>query len=150
MTENPSGPLTERSRRAMLIAGLLALCAARAMPAQESATTFAGGVSGIFLLTHATGTPQGQTLTEGYLTQPMIHGGFQRAWLEALGILNLEGLTLRRGELDLGEWGEGFVDRRHPHSYLHELMAGVRSTPGPIAASLYAGRGFVPFGSDDP
>ena len=26
------------------------------------------------------------------------------------------------GELALGDWGEGFVDRRHPHTYLHELV----------------------------
>lgn len=135
--------------RLTLMAGLLAACLVRAMPAQES-STFTAGASGIFLLTHATGTPQGKTLTEAYLTQPMLTARWRPAWFEAVGILNLEGLTLSRGELDLGAWGEGYVDRRHPHTYLHELMAGVRSAAGPIAASLYAGRGFVPFGSDDP
>jgi hypothetical protein len=46
------------------------------------------------------------------------------------------------------------VDRRHPHTYLHELIL---STPDvlhrfdlPVRASLSAGKGFVPFGSDDP
>ena len=47
------------------------------------------------------------------------------------------------GELAPGDWGEGFVDRRHPHTYLHELVlsaddllgaadgaAGCRSAPG--------------------
>jgi hypothetical protein len=134
----------------MLTAGALAACIARAAPAQESQTGFTAGASGIFFLTHATGTPRSKTLTEAYLTQPMLSAIWRPTWFEALGILNLEGLTLSRGELDLGEWGEGFVDRRHPHTYLHELMAGVRSTEGPIVASLYAGRGFVPFGSDDP
>ena len=125
------------------------MCLIRQTAAQEL-TTFSAGASGIFILTHATGTPQGRTLTEAYLTQPMLSADWRPGWFEALGILNLEGLTLARGELDLGEWGEGFVDRRHPHTYMHELMAGVRSMAGPISASMYAGRGFVPFGSDDP
>jgi hypothetical protein len=142
--------MPQRALRAALTAGVLAVCIARATPAQESLPGFTVGASGIFFLTHATGTPQGKTLTEAYLTQPMLSANWRPAWFEALGIVNLEGLTLSRGELDLGEWGEGFVDRRHPHTYLHELMAGVHSTQGPIAASLYAGRGFVPFGSDDP
>lgn len=68
--------------------------------------------------------------------------------------VNLEGLTLPDGELAMGAWGEGFVDRRHPHAYVHELLvegatsftcAGV-----PCRAGAYLGRGFVPFGSDDP
>ena len=126
------------------------MCLAHVASGQESLGSFTGGASGVLLLTRATGTPEGKTFTEAYLTQPMLSADFRRAWLEALGILNLEGLTLRRGELDLGAWGEGFVDRRHPHSYLHELMAGVHATTGPIIGSLYAGRGFVPFGSDDP
>ncbi|HEY2378353.1 MAG TPA: hypothetical protein VGH98_20410 [Gemmatimonadaceae bacterium] len=114
------------------------------------ATGLIAGASGILLATHATGTPQGRTITEAYLTQPMLSADWRASWFEALGILNLEGLTLRRGELDLGAWGEGYVDRRHPHAYVHELMAGVHSTHGIVAGSLYAGRGFVPFGSDDP
>lgn len=142
--------ILERALRKTLKGGILALCVARASPAQEPSTTFTAGASGIFLLTHATGTPQAKTLTEAYLTQPMLSAGFRRAWLEASGIFDLEGLTLRRGELDLGAWGEGFVDRRHPHTYVHELMLGIHSTERPIATSVYAGRGFVPFGSGDP
>ena len=132
-----------------LVAGALAVCLTRATAAQEPSPLTAGA-SGIFLLTHATGTPGGTTLTEAYLTQPMLSAEWRPGWFEALGILNLEGLTLARGELDLGAWGEGYVDRRHPHTYLHELMAGIHSAAGTVAASLYAGRGFVPFGSDDP
>ena len=37
-------------------------------------------------------------------------------------MLNLEGATIPEGELAPGNWGEGFVDRRHPHTYVHELM----------------------------
>ena len=32
-------------------------------------------------------------------------------------------VTLEGGELTPGAWGEGFVDRRHPHTYVHELLA---------------------------
>ena len=123
---------------------------ARFARAQESTTSLTGDASAIVLLTHATGTPRARSLTEAYLTQPMVNLGLRASWFQAIGILNLEGLTLARGELDLGAWGEGFVDRRHPHAYLHELMAGAMSKPGPLTASMYAGRGFVPFGSDDP
>ena len=120
------------------------------VPAQEAATSLSVGAHAIGLLTRATATPQGRTLTEAYLTQPIISAAAAAGWFQATGMLNLEGLTLRRGELDLGEWGEGYVDRRHPHAYLHELMMGVATPSVPFAASLYAGRGFVPFGSDDP
>ncbi len=63
---------------------------------------------------------------------------------------------MQRGELVTGAFGEGFVDRRHPHAYIHELLAGVEfprdGTPQrpPFDASFYVGRGFAPFGSDDP
>jgi hypothetical protein len=69
-------------------------------------------------------------------------------------MLNLEGATLARGELDTGTYGEGYFDRRHPHSYVHELLvtARTRLTRGARFAgfSLTGGRGFAPFGSDDP
>jgi hypothetical protein len=65
--------------------------------------------------------------------------------------LNGEGLTMPNGEPTIGSWGEGFVDRRHPHTYLHEVMASwVQPLGGTAAASLSAGKGFVAFGSDDP
>src|SRR5687768_11220827 len=69
-------------------------------------------------------------------------------------MINLEGATLARGELNTGTYGEGYVDRRHPHSYLHELLVtartGVRVGRRAVAMSLATGRGFAPFGSDDP
>jgi hypothetical protein len=42
------------------------------------------------------------------------------------------------------------VDRRHPHTYLHELVVSAQHRAGNVAGSLSAGRGFVPFGTDDP
>jgi hypothetical protein len=64
---------------------------------------------------------------------------------------NFEGLTIRDGEVTFGAWGEGFIDSRHPHTYLHELMLSwnVWDAPGG-AFSLSAGRGFAAFGTDDP
>jgi hypothetical protein len=71
-----------------------------------------------------------------------------------LATVNLEGLTIPDGELGLGDWGEGFVDRRHPHTYLHELMLTFDDALGiaehGVRVSLSAGKGFAPFGTDDP
>lgn len=124
----------------------------------------------IGVATHASPGALGRRATEGYLTQPMLMGNVQLAggWLHALATLNLEGRTLRRGELNTGAYGEGYVDRRHPHTYLHEAMVGTvlgrgaGSAKGPAGAggaidarlagamSLFAGKGVVPFGTDDP
>ena len=135
----------------MLLAGAAALAlATHVARAQDSSVAFSVGARGIGLVTRASHTPGNRTLTEAYLTQPIIGATLRAWWLHATGMLNLEGATLRRGELDLGAWGEGYVDRRHPHAYLHELVVGVETRPAPLAGSIYAGRGFVPFGSDDP
>ena len=90
---------------------------------------------------------------EPYLTQPVIMGDLLSPGSRfALRItLDFEGLTQRNGEITYGAWGEGFIDSRHPHTLLHELMisANVWSAPGG-ALSLSAGKGFVPYGTDDP
>lgn len=133
------------------VAGLVALSlSSAAARAQDASRTIALNAHAIGLLTQSTGTPGNRRLTEAYLTQPMIGVEARAAWLHGIGTLNFEGATLRRGELDLGAWGEGYVDRRHPHTYIHELMLGAQSSSHAIDASLYGGRGFVPFGSDDP
>jgi hypothetical protein len=68
--------------------------------------------------------------------------------------LDFEGVTIDDGELTPGAWGEGFVDRRHPHTYLHELMLTaddlLRDVDGGNRISLSVGKGFAPFGTDDP
>jgi hypothetical protein len=66
------------------------------------------------------------------------------------GMLDFEGITLRRGELDAGMHGEGYVDRRHPHTYLHELVASATGAVRRTRFSVAVGKGFVPFGTDDP
>lgn len=103
------------------------------------------------VLTHLR-AEEGSTFTEGYLSQPFVAGSISARGgrLQALGVYNFEGYTLRRGELSPGTWGEGYVDRRHPHTHVHELMLGAQGTLGVARLSLYAGKGFVPFGSDDP
>lgn len=113
------------------------------------------GAQVVPLVTHATPALHGDALTEVYLTQPnvMAHANALDGRLALVGTLNLEGLTLERGELNAGIWGEGYIDRRHPHTYLHELMAVAQTAPAAGAAthlSLAVGKGFVPFGTDDP
>ncbi len=78
--------------------------------------------------------------------------GGERLVLQATG--DFEGLTIKNGELTPGAWGEGFADRRHPHTYLHEFMVLapdlLRDLTVPAHLSLGVGKGFVPFGTDDP
>ncbi|MBA3889160.1 MAG: hypothetical protein H0X64_01380 [Gemmatimonadaceae bacterium] len=108
---------------------------------------------GIPLVTRATPTAARQHLTEGYLSQPALMATATAAGgrVEGMAMVNLEGLTLQRGELTTGTYGEGYVDRRHPHAYLHEVVGTVRTRPASRhQLSLSAGRGFASFGSDDP
>ncbi|MBW8768530.1 MAG: hypothetical protein JF589_02100 [Gemmatimonadetes bacterium] len=104
------------------------------------------------VVTHAQNTAAGRDLTEGYLAQWVAMGGGRllQGHLVFDVTLNGEGLTLRRGELSTGAFGEGYIDRRHPHTYLHELIATGVGSAGPLAYSGSVGRGFVPYGTDDP
>lgn len=88
------------------------------------------------------------------LVHPMISIDLPVArWLSIRATANAEGWTIPNGELVLGNWGEGFVDRRHPHTYLHELIADatvdLRCERG-CRLGGFLGKGFVSFGSDDP
>jgi hypothetical protein len=100
--------------------------------------------------------PGNRNLGEVRVVQPvlMLHAGTASDRLRLLGTLNFEGLTIPDGELTPGDWGEGFVDRRHPHTYVHELTAtfddALGKLDGPARVSLVAGKGFAPFGTDDP
>ncbi len=110
------------------------------------------GAQAVGLLSRVSPAHAGRDLTEAYITQPvlMAQGALAGEALTWRGVANLEGLTLRRGELNAGVWGEGYVDRRHPHTYLHEALVAAQTTRHGLAASLTAGRGFAPFGTDDP
>jgi hypothetical protein len=96
------------------------------------------------------------SLTEARVVQPvvMLHASALSGHLRLLGTLNLEGQTIPHGELTPGAWGEGFDDRRHPHTYAHELLlSGVDllgQLDGGAVVSVTVGKGFAPFGSDDP
>lgn len=96
-----------------------------------------------------------QGLLQGgaYLTQPaaMLNLAAPSQRLVLRTTLNLETYTQPDGELTFGGWGEGFIDSRHPHTLLHEAMltANWWDLAGG-ALSVSAGKGFVPYGTDDP
>jgi hypothetical protein len=96
------------------------------------------------------GTPRSW---EPYLTQPaaMLDVLSPGSRLALRVTLNFEGLTQREGETSYGAWGEGFIDSRHPHTLLHEVMLSANVWSSPVGAfSLAAGKGFAPYGTDDP
>ncbi len=104
----------------------------------------------------ASTTPSGRPLGEIKVVRPVL----MAIWpiRHGLGVritVNLEGATMPAGELSPGAWGEGFVDRRHPHTYAHELILEGRRTIGCFgkpgcAIGGFLGKGYVPFGSADP
>lgn len=124
--------------------------AAGSQPQQATALSIGG--SGIALATLASHAVNGRSAREGYLTQPMLSASLASAKRNFVvdAMVNFEGLTLQRGELNAGIYGEGYVDRRHPHTYLHLLVATTQTTAVSSKLSATAGKGFVPFGTDDP
>jgi hypothetical protein len=114
------------------------------------------GANAVPVYTWADPVPRGGSLGEIRLVQPavMLHAGALEDRLRLLTTLNLEGLTMENGELAPGDWGEGFMDRRHPHTYLHEAVLSFTHPLGRSArlgsVSVAAGKGFAPFGTDDP
>ncbi|MEO8192771.1 MAG: hypothetical protein ABI681_02895 [Gemmatimonadales bacterium] len=122
------------------------------MDSAKSGTTVSAGISGILLGTVAQPGVANRTLAEGYLTQPMAMAAFTSPGGRFSGeiTIDFEGATLERGELNAGMHGEGYVDRRHPHTLLHEVAATGFFGAGLSRLSVTAGRGFVPFGTDDP
>ena len=122
----------------------------------QAAPSIRIGAHGVFLYTYADPVPADRSLGEIRLVQPaiMVHAGAFANRLRFLGTLDLEGLTIPNGELMPGAWGEGFMDRRHPHTYVHELMLTgehvLGGGPNRVRVSLSLGKGFAPFGTDDP
>ncbi len=131
---------------------LLLSLAIAVLPANAGAQALHVGASATALAVRAQPIAAGAARSGAYLTQPvlMVDGAWRNGALSVVGMLNLEGLTLADGELAPGTWGEGFVDKRHPHTYLHELVASARIDVTVARASLSVGRGFAPFGTDDP
>jgi len=94
--------------------------------------------------------PGDSAMAELRIVQPVIMArGVLGAWA-LRATVNLEGWTLKDGELAQGTWGEGFMDRRHPHTYAHELMLEWTRPLGAARVGVALGKGFVPFGTDDP
>jgi hypothetical protein len=143
--------------RAPAVAGLVLLAG---MAAPQGGTAQAVGLEfaaqAIPSWTRQDPAPGSRALDEFRVVQPMamirLHALGGR--LRFVGTLDLEGWTMDGGELTLGAWGEGFNDRRHPHTYAHELvLSGVDLLgrhDGRGVLSVGVGKGFVPFGSDDP
>jgi hypothetical protein len=102
------------------------------------------------------------TLTEFAVVQPAVMLEWRSPWsrpgtpsLLARATLDGEGLTIADGELAPGDHGEGYYDRRHPHTYVHELVLGgsdiLGALDGRLRLSAAGGpKGFVAFGTDDP
>lgn len=118
----------------------------------DTSQSFGAAAQAIGVITRQSPALAGRAFTEGYITQPtlMAHA---RLWSNVAtlhGMISLEGFTLERGELNPGISGEGYIDRRHPHTYLHELAGTLQHHFGATRASITIGKGFAPFGTDDP
>ena len=145
-------------RRSLLTGAFLSLALSSAVSPQHVHDAPAAparvrlGAHAVPLLTHASPILNGESRTEAYLTQPTLlaDAALFNDRLVANAAISLEPLTIERGELGAGNYGEGYIDRRHPHTYLHELAVTSSARARGIAASLTLGRGFVPFGTDDP
>jgi hypothetical protein len=106
------------------------------------------GVQAIPAATETNVVPGNRSLAELRVVQPLgmldVSGFDDR--VRFIATIDFEKYTIAHGELAPGDWGEGFADRRHPHTLVHQLMLVVGS-PRIFAG---AGKGFVPFGTDDP
>ena len=142
-------------RRALRRAAAPALAAiALAAGPPRAGAQLALGIQGIGVVTRAD-APGGAVVTEARLIEPVAYGSM--AWLGGRlavhAMLDGEGWTMRGGALAPGDWGEGYYDRRHPHTLVHEVIAtatDLAALPGAVHWSLAAGKGFAPFGTDDP
>jgi hypothetical protein len=117
------------------------------LAAQNAPTATLSG-QGILIYTTVDPIPGGGTLGEVRLVQPIVMldaAAFRRRVLLHASA-DFEGWTIPNGELAPGDWGEGYVDRRHPHTYVHEMVLSFHAPH----TTLSAGKGFVPFGTDDP
>jgi hypothetical protein len=109
-------------------------------------------VMATLLTTTVSPSVAGRSRSELQVTQPMIalRGARFGSALQYVTMLNFERWTMPGGEAVAGIWGEGFIDRRHPHTVAHELMISATRTTGIVSGSIAVGKGFAPFGTDDP
>ena len=120
------------------------------LSAQDAELRVGVGLHAIGLATRVAPALAGETMTATYLTQPMVFGHVAGGHGRFMATLNLEGLTLKDGELAPGNAGEGWVDKRHPHTWLHEMVVTATTRLAGVDVSVTGGRGFAPFGTDDP
>ena len=160
--------MNERIARALMAFGLCVACASPAaaqvaggamdhvMPGMDGAGWRVMGMGQLFPVVTfgGLGSDRGPLkATRWYLTQPTAMGSITSpgGGFAVRATLNFEGLTQEDGELSYGSWGEGFIDKRHPHTLLHELaLSLIRHESRFGALSVSAGRGFAPYGTDDP
>jgi len=144
-----------RSAGMLAALGMMLGGGAVALPAQ-SAWGITPMARAIGTVDHSDPVPGGGSLTEARVVEPvlMVMGHGPGGVFRFNATLDLEGLTIPGGELTPGDWGEGFVDRRHPHTYVHELLVGLVDPlgrhDGRGRLGIVLGKGFVPFGTDDP
>lgn len=125
-------------------------------PAAAQRVTASWGAQAIPAFTETNIVPGNRSLGEARVVQPvaMLHAGAFGGRLRFVGTLNFEKYTIPNGELAPGDWGESYEDRRHPHTLVHELMLVAPDLlgrlDGPVNLFVAAGKGFVPFGTDDP
>ena len=102
------------ARPALVVAAVLAPAAA----AGQSPPWADVGAAGVVAYESSSVVPGGGSLGEIRVVQPtlMLHAGAGRHF-RLMTTVNFEGATIPDGELALGNWGEGFVDRRHPHTW---------------------------------
>ena len=147
-------PINRQIASASLLAVTLLAQSLAAQPTSSDSSRLRATVraQAVPLVTRIDPTPNKTARTEGYLAQPIIaaHASALGGRVAGILTLNFEGWTLDRGQLTAGAWGEGYVDRRHPHTYLHEAIAVAGGAFRGIGVSLAGGKGFVPFGTDDP
>jgi len=137
--------LYPRFVRALALAVPLA-CGGRG--AWGQGVTGSWGAQAIPALTETNIVPGDRSLGEARVLLPvaMLHAAALGGRLRLVATANLEKYTIPHGELAPGNWGESFEDRRHPHTLVHELML----AGGGSHLYVAAGKGFVPFGTDDP
>lgn len=141
-------------RIAPLLAAPLSIVAAQHHQTGHARTAAHDSISVMATALSTTVSPAlaGRARTELQFTQPMItiRGARLEGAMQYSVMLNAERWSMPDGEPVPGIWGEGFVERRHPHTVLHEVMLSGALHRGRLRASLAGGRGFVPFGTDDP
>lgn len=116
----------------------------------STSATFAG--RGVITGSYVSREPFGGDATQIRLVQPMLmaHARAYQGALRVTSTVDFEAWTIPDGQLTIGDWGEGYVDRRHPHTIIHELMVSGVGHLGGAEFSVNAGKGFAAFGSDDP